>query len=256
MTCAPLLIHCHMPKTAGSALNRRVFLPRFAPERAWLAYGVAVERRRILEVKDAPDRPAFIAGHVPFGFADPLEREVVHVSVLRDPVDRVVSFLNYVAVADRHGARRKFDEDMQALARKDPSRFAEKILGQDHVRIRQSNTMVRLASGMPHLGKRMPGYWRLGVAMKRLHQSDYLVGLQDRFDEFAAFLADYCDERGIGRRARATSTDDDADKRFDKVIRQSDLSAKTLEMIRGMNSLDMRFFETAGFLWDRRKLAA
>ncbi|MEL7464392.1 MAG: hypothetical protein AAFN79_10020 [Pseudomonadota bacterium] len=256
MTRSPLLVHCHMPKTAGSALNRRVFLPRFDQSRVWLAYGVKIERRRTLEVEEGPARPAFIAGHIPFGFADPLEREVVHVSILRDPVDRVVSFLNYVAVADRHGARRKFEEDMQALALKDPSRFAEMILSQDHVRIRQSNTMVRLASGMPRLGKRKPGYWRLGVAMKRLHQPDYLVGLQDRFDEFAAFLADYCDERGIGRRARATATDDDADKRFDKVIRLGDLSAKTLEMIRGMNSLDMRFFETADLLWDRREIAA
>ncbi|MEO1612403.1 MAG: hypothetical protein AAFU55_08640, partial [Pseudomonadota bacterium] len=84
-----------MPKTAGSALNRRVFLPRFDAARTWLAYGVAVERRRALDQAEAPARPAFIAGHVPYGFADPLGRETVHVSVLRDPVDRVVSFLNY-----------------------------------------------------------------------------------------------------------------------------------------------------------------
>ena len=252
----PLIVHCHMPKTAGSALNRRVFLPRFAKARTWLAYGVLIERRRKAAVESAPDDVEFIAGHIPFGFAEDFGRPVVHVSVLRDPVDRIVSFLNYVAVADRHGARRKFKEDMKALARKDPSRFAEMILGQDHVRIRQSNTMVRLASGMPRLGKRLPGYWRLGLAMRRLRSPDFIVGTQDNFESFASHLDQFLNYRRIGAvtRERAES-DDDADKRFAKVVRKEHLSAQTLNLIREMNALDVKFYDTAVALSDR-KLAA
>lgn len=254
----PLLLHVHMPKTAGSALNLGILAPRFEPQRVWLSYGVKVERRRKHLSEEDPKDVDFIAGHVPFGFAAPLGRPVLHVSVLRDPTDRVVSFLNYVAVAERHGARRKFDIDMKAMARKDPSRFASMILGQDHVRRRQSNTMVRLASGMARLSNRTPGLWRLGAALRNAASPDYLIGAQEAFDAFAAHLKSRLEESGIGVNPPSGAGDnsDEGAKRLEKVVRKADLSQSVIRDIENLNALDRRFYARVAEDWIAGRAAA
>lgn len=258
MTIRPLLLHVHMPKTAGSALNLGVLAPRFKPARVWLSYGVKVERRRKHLAEEDPVDVDFIAGHLPYGFAAPLGRPVLHVSVLRDPVDRIVSFLNYVAVAERHGARRKFKTDMKAMARNDPSRFAKMILGQDHVRLRQSNTMVRLASGMARLSKRTPGLWRLGVALRRTASPDYLIGAQEAFDAFAAHLSARLDHDGIGSvpPPGAGDNSDEGAKRLENVVRKVDLTPAVIADIETLNALDRRFYDRVAEGWIAGRMAA
>ena len=73
MRTPPLLVHVHMPKTAGSALNQTVLLPRFERRRVWLAYGVTVERRKRLAAGEGPEAVDFISGHIPFGAAGDLD---------------------------------------------------------------------------------------------------------------------------------------------------------------------------------------
>lgn len=242
---APLILHVHMPKSAGSALNRRVLRPRFPARRTLLAYGVAHERRRGLDTADLSGAPDLIAGHVPFGFAAPLGRPVLTVSVLRDPVERMFSFLNFVAVAPRHGARRRFDVDMVRLAQDDPGRFIEMMLGCDMVRLRQTNLMVRLAGGMPRLSKRSPGRWRLALALRRVRGGDYLVGAQDDFDAFAARVAARLDEVGAGATGANPGVAEGAkaEKRLPHVIRREDATPQTLSAVRDANALDQRLYD-------------
>ncbi|MEM7269731.1 MAG: hypothetical protein AAF401_10805 [Pseudomonadota bacterium] len=243
---SPLLVHAHIPKTAGSALNRGVLLPRFKAENAALIYGVAFERsRRLPGDAQIPSEPAFLSGHVPYGYAEALRRDVIYVSVLRDPVDRLISFLNYVALADRHGARRQFEEDMKAVARRDPVRFVEQMLQSDLVRLRQSNIMVRLASGMPRLSKKTPGRWRLAQARRNVARGDYLVGAQENFYEFERLLRLTVDESGIGDPAGAAMVprSEQLEKRLEKVIRREDMPSGVIDRIRAENVLDQRLYD-------------
>ncbi|MGB0505990.1 MAG: hypothetical protein ACPGGK_07305 [Pikeienuella sp.] len=242
MIRAPLLIHSHMPKTAGSALNRNVLWPRFASSAMRMAYGVAFEKSR--RFPEPLGEIGFLSGHAPYGYGAGLGREVLYISVLRDPVDRMFSFLNFVAIAGRHGARRQFDEDMQAVARKDPERFVLKMLESELVQLRQNNLMVRLASGMPRLGRHRPGRHKLRQAITHSRKEDYLVGVQERFDEFAGQLRCALDDRGIGRFGDGKPiTGDVSEKRFEKVISADHVGASVVDEIRRANALDQRFYD-------------
>lgn len=242
MTCAPLLIHCHMPKTAGSALNRNVLWPRFAPRSMRMAYGVAYER-----VKRFPDcigEADFLSAHAPYGYGAGSGRDVLYVSVIRDPVDRVFSFLNFVAIADRHGARRQFSEDMKQTARDDPERFVMAMLGSDLVQLRQNNLMVRLASGMPRLGRHRPGQYKLQLALAHARRDNYVIGVQERFDHFAERLTTVLDSRRIGRAGDgAPVVGDRVEKRFEKLISRAVVGERVIMAIRQANALDQRFYD-------------
>ncbi len=237
-----VLVHCHMPKTAGSALNRSVLLPMHDRARVQLAYGVAHESGPLLDRTIAPDRISFLSGHIPYGFAASLGRPVLHVSVLRDPVDRMISFLNFVAVADRHGARKGFDVDMQGLARTDPVAFTGLILKRRRVMARQSNVMTRLAAGIPRLADTEPDQAALGTALRHLRSGSYLIGMQDDFARFAADLRADLLSRGIGAEDAnpALATSGRLEKRFERVIRRDDLPDAMLRSIRALNDLDLR----------------
>jgi hypothetical protein len=237
-----LLVHCHMPKTAGSALNRQVILPMHDRAAVLLAYGVEHEQEPHLDSTAVPAPLSYLSGHVPFGFAARLGRPLLHVSVLREPVERMISFFNFVAVADRHGARKGFDRDMQELARSDPADFVRLLLKRRRVMNRQSNIMTRLAAGIPRLAKTVPDRSALEAALSNARSGTYLLGMQDRFDAFACELKDELLTRGIGT---AGANDDLAtsarlEKRFERVIRQEDLPEAIIRTIRKTNDLDLR----------------
>lgn len=243
----PLVLHCHMPKTAGSALNRQVLLPRHKPARAMLAYGVKFERRRRFPLDETapPEGVEMIAGHVPVGFADDLGQPVLHVSILRDPVDRMFSFLNFVAVAARHGLRRRFDEDMQHIAKTDPERFVTMMLSDKMVDLRQTNVMTRLASGMARLSKNRPDESHLATSLAHIRSGTYEIGVQENFDGFAARLQDRLntDGAGVSDTTGNVVQTDKAEKRLARVIRRENAAPSTIAAVRAANGLDQRLFD-------------
>ena len=243
----PLILHCHMPKTAGSALNRQVLLPRFERSRAMLAYGVGFERRRQFPVGEVTPPPglAMIAGHVPVGYADGLGRPVLHISILRDPVERMFSFLNFVAVAERHGLRKRFDVDMQHVAKTAPERFVLMMLDDRMVGLRQTNVMTRLASGMARLSKNRPEKGHLAKAITHINAGAYEVGVQEKFDRFTARLNDRLDAEnaGVPETAGDVIQTDKAEKRLARVITMEDASTATIDAVRAANDLDQRLYE-------------
>ncbi len=86
------LFFVHIPKCAGSSF-RQVLKHWFGPNAVFLdthddrALRTAVQRRR------AP--PQAIAGHIPFGLHDGLPVRPCYVSLVRDPLDRFVSFYKH-----------------------------------------------------------------------------------------------------------------------------------------------------------------
>lgn len=251
-----LLVHCHMPKTAGSALNRSALLPRYDPFEFRLIYGVDFERTPLLTAETMSSDVRFLSGHIPFGCAAQAGRPVLYVSVLRDPVERMFSFLNFVAVAKRHGARKGFDRDMQALARTDPVQFVRLILTRRRVMHRQSNIMTRLAAGLARLGDIRPDNDALDRALSNARSGNYILGMQDDFDVFASDLGDVLNERGLGNSGMNEDlvTSRKLEKRFDRVIRQEDMPESIIRTIRKANDLDLRlcdFVRNGGALVDR-----
>lgn len=235
-------MHCHIPKTAGSALNRTTLLPRFPKGEIALKYGTKFEQLMVLPAGRMAGRVNFLSGHVPFGFAADQGRAVYHVSVLRDPVERMLSFLNFSAMAKRHGVRAKFQQDMPVMAQTDPERFVSLMLTSRVVMLRQSNIMTRLISGLPRLSDLALDDQALSRAIAHADRPDYLIGLQSDFDTFATDIADWMDEHRIGIRdlRPELATSAVLEKRFDRVIRRADLSDRLIDRIRALSDLDIR----------------
>ncbi len=108
----------HVPKTAGTslvALLESVRDPRHTVRLYEGEYGIGLDellswsRRRRRHV-------ALVAGHVKYGLADLLPGDSIYLTMLRDPVDRIVSHHSYVLTEpslvelhDAHGANRSLE---------------------------------------------------------------------------------------------------------------------------------------------------
>ncbi len=89
------LVFTHIPKTAGTSLKKSVILPNVRPGRAYWVLGVGKL------IRDRPRDVDVVLGHIPYGIHRVLPfRDVRYLTILRDPVDRCVSFYNYVLMCE------------------------------------------------------------------------------------------------------------------------------------------------------------
>ena len=89
----PLLIFIHIPKTAGETFN--MVLQRHYPGEATfdspsVPFSVVIEQLDNLS-EQRKASVGCITGHIPFGLHRYLDQEVRYFTILRDPVDRVIS---------------------------------------------------------------------------------------------------------------------------------------------------------------------
>jgi hypothetical protein len=102
------LVFLHLPKTGGFALHAA--LARALPHQAVLRIGDAAEQAAFRAMPpELADRYALISGHVSLGEA--LERarpDARFVTLLRDPVARLVSAFNYMATWPAHPLHAEF----------------------------------------------------------------------------------------------------------------------------------------------------
>ena len=99
-----VLFFVHIPKCAGSSF-RQVLKRWFGPDALTFDShdGAALAKR----VESLPRTPRAIAGHFSFGIHQAISCRPIHVSLVRDPVDRLVSLYKHArAVKDHflHGA--------------------------------------------------------------------------------------------------------------------------------------------------------
>lgn len=89
------LVFTHIPKTAGTSLKKSVIAPNVTPEQVYWVLGVGKL------IRDRPRNADVILGHIPYGIHRVLPHDRVrYLTILRDPVDRCVSFYNYVLMCE------------------------------------------------------------------------------------------------------------------------------------------------------------
>lgn len=240
----PFVVHCHVPKTGGSALNQRLLFPRYGTKRVLQLYRHVFERssRLPLRHRSRAMRVYGVAGHVPFGYVDALFPQALYISVFRDPIDRFLSFVNFVLATEDHAVRRRLRPDTVARAKDAPDDLIAAILGDRRLVVTQANTQTRLAAGSARLSSSPVTAEHLALARHHIAHPRYLVGVQHDLDGFLRRTATRLPSAGkIGRLRK--SVPERLAKRGFALIDQTMLQPATLAAVRDANRYDMALWE-------------
>jgi hypothetical protein len=235
----PTVIFMHIPKTGGLTLGD-IMLREYGRGRFEIVAGRGPERReaqlRFLETGEPVPaalpaegpierflqfpaerraRLRAIMGHFPFGIHEALDRPFTYLTLVRDPVDRVLS-----AYAHRV-FRQKLDLSLEDYIRseRDPALHS---------------SQVRRIAGRRR--RERPGPDALDEAKRNIEEHFAVVGLTDRFDESLLLAA-----RRFGWRKIAYRRQNEGRAR----PRREDLAPDLLRILERANELDRELLEFA-----------
>lgn len=249
---ARTIIFLHIPKTAGATL-RTVLERQFRPDEVYSQRARADVGRRHVDAIERGTRPEtwgiarvtdevrrgevarlplerrerlrLVSGHFWFGVHEALPGPSTYVTVLRDPIERVLSLYAYRVASQ--GLTVGVDEYLER--------------GTD-VELRDGQT--RLLSRTPDpIGLDDSTDEMLSSAKRNLSEHFALVGLTERFDETVALLG----ERFGWTRLRYVPRNVSADR-----PRAEELSDRALRRIRELNARDTELYAFAAELFERR----
>lgn len=240
------LVCVHLPKTAGSSLGRLFYrqtpFARFAVMHNWLA---AVNENPAPNFADANRRtvenlerltgrelsPALLIGHVPFRLArDHLPDSTAFVTVLRDPVERIISTYSYLRSRPDpnlyHGGR--FPDDLTL----------DRAVDEGYI---PDNLQTRLLSD-PEVPHGQCSGEMLAEAKRNL-DAFLEVGLTERFPEFLILIRRRTGLRDIlPPRLRTTPHRQ----------RRSEFQRRAIEAVERHNELDLELYDHARSMFEKR----
>jgi hypothetical protein len=231
----PTVIFLHLPKAAGTTLyqviNRQyppaAILTSEHPWPNWIG--------KFSQVPDAHKAQyKIIRGHVRFGLHEYLPQPATYFTVVRHPVDRIISFYYFVRQSPDHYLYEAVTTQQMSLA----------DLIHNQISTELDNGQTRNVSGIGHtigFGECSPEI--LASAKQHLRERFSVVGLTDRFDETLLLL-----KRAFGWRmplyVRVNITRNRP--------RQEEVSPETLELVRKHNALDMELYLYAQQLFEEQ----
>jgi glycosyltransferase involved in cell wall biosynthesis len=232
------VVFLHIPKTAGSTMSR-ILEREYGGQPSFRLYGDIEARVRALEAMAEDERRALrrVGGHMGFGIHRFLPGPSVYVTLLRDPVDRIVSHYQYVLTHPADAGNGRALEGVESLDDYVRSSVFARIVNNGQTRLLGSDV---LAADEP------ADEATLERAKAVIDRHDLVVGLQDRFDESLLLMV-----RAFGWGYPAFRNENVSRDRPGT----ADLPTSTMELIRERNALDIELCEHARRRFER-ELAA
>lgn len=233
-----LPVFIHIPKTAGSAfrsviehnvpVDSRIEIYRVG--NTTLAQALEVQRHKV-------DRAKIITGHFERRVHELIDRPVSYFTILRDPVERVLSLYKFIKVDFvKHPLHAKFASGEitfeQWITRRPPM---------------ASNVMTKMVSGLateyePSTPAMLP------VAINALHRMA-AFGIQERFNESVDIICEALGWRPVYEDRNRSSLNNRA------FIEAEQITPETLMAIRAANELDAALYAEAVSLMASRLAA-
>jgi Galactose-3-O-sulfotransferase len=228
----PCLVFLHLPKTGGSTLSTVLrWQYRHVPPEGILR----LSERGADEVDALPAerraRLRLVMGHFPFGIDGHLPMPVQYLTMVRDPVRRVISTYRYVQARPEHPLHEALTSPSMSLA---------DYVTSDVHRSQVENALTRQLAGRDEDDDDDVTEHDLEVATENLHRC-FVVGLTERFDETLILL-----KRRLGWRTPFYFSRNVSDP----TSAREEINADTIQLVRDRNALDLRLRDVASEIFD------
>jgi hypothetical protein len=214
------LIFLHLPKNGGTTFQTIVRRYYSRAETFWIGYN-REKKWNLDEFINLPEEKRkkihLLLGHFMFGLHKYLYGESDYITFLRKPIERTISFYNYVSRTPQN----RLYEDV-----KDKSlfEFVTQIKDFDI-----NNGQIRKLSGVHGTEEEM-----FDKALDNIEKHFSFVGLQERFDESLIILAGIYGWNNISYKKENVSRDG---------VSISELDDKTIQAIKELNHGDLKLYE-------------
>lgn len=218
------IIFLHVPKTGGSTLHNIIF--RLYRKKD---LHLVLNNRQAIAFHDLPmeERSRFkvMQGHQAFGHhtAFPKPEEVQYISILRNPIDRVLSHYYYVLARPQHPYHDRVKEQCNDVVDFVSSGLVNHI----------ENLQVRMLSGNVDVPHGSVTREMLEQAKANIENFDVIIGVQDYYDEYLMLLKQ---QLGWRQPYYAKARVNKKRKRVDE------LDERSLNAIRKYSELDMELY--------------
>ena len=228
---SPVLIFVHIPKTAGGTLNS-IIRRKYDSDRVY-RYEYGDEARIDFENLPVEKKNELLAiyGHLYFGIHKQLKGPCTYITILRNPIDRLISAYTFIRERPAHPNY----PYAQELSFKE---FVERgVMGKE-----QENGQTRILSGRYEEDGPCKADM-LEQAKTHLKNDISVVGLTERFDESLILI-----KRALSWRMPFYFKKNVSHNQ----LTQNDLDAETLAFLRDYNRFDLQLYEYAQQLFDEQ----
>jgi hypothetical protein len=224
------VIFLHLPKTGGTTLTR--VIREHYGRRAYRIGDNRRDPRPLAEFRGMSDRRKahfdLVAGHVPYGIHEDIPGDCTYFTLLREPVDRLVSLHHYVTHRSPVGYRDILAGERPSLASFVRSRVTAAL----------DNGQTRFIAGRDEVGTMEPGRpvdeHDFERAKTNLEAHFAFAGILEKFDASLAILAHLFGWRIHGHEPANVSRNR---------LSLTDLDAETREVLVETNRYDLALYD-------------